>query len=842
MKSGWYVLVLGLMVAFSMGVLHVPGAEVQPQQAAPGQPQVQEQVIEAFAYPDGESARRVWQSVGETPAVECFQEGDQRGIQFTVPFATRPKMERTIHDRQVALDLAAPGEFALQVCVNPPEVMGYMSLYFRSGSGWYAAGKGLSQKGWQTLRFSKADFRTEGEPTGWHQIDGIRISIWRGGAVDGQCRLAKLSALQHRIALVMPSQKTHGDSRELESAKQTAEHVAEMLAELGLGADAVEDADLCRGALGTRRVAVLAYLPQVEPSVLEALETYVQKGGKLVVCFSLPPGLAKLLGLKNPKYVPQNRPGHFAQIRFEAPDVVGLPKSVRQASWNIITAEPAEHEARIIGWWWDDRGEPTGLPALLLSQRGAFFSHILLTDDPEGKKQMLASLLGYLEPSFWEEMAQAEVARIGQVGHCADRHALEKFLHEAATTVPSEVQKELGQWLQRSAEAEKKLTAAQAARDFPQVIASARQVRQTLLEAYLRSHPSPAREARAIWNHSGTGAYPGDWQRTAKELAQAGFNMVLPNMLWSGLAHYPSQLLPHSNTLQKHGDQIAQCVAACHRYGLEVHVWKVNYNLSTAPKDFLEKMRSAGRTQVSAAGKPIDWLCPSHPENFQLERDTMLEVVRKYPVDGLHFDYIRYPHEEACYCPGCRERFEKDRGTKVLHWPKDCYQGALRDEYRSWRCQQITRLVEAVHQEAKKIRPEVKISAAVFGSYPGCRDAIGQDWVAWLEAGLLDFICPMDYTTSDLEFQNLVRNQLQRVAGRIPLYPGIGAWRLSPDRTVGQVYLARQLGTQGFTIFNLDEQSIHSHIPALGVGVGRQQATPFHRPAPSTSIAPQAVK
>ena len=38
----------------------------------------------------------------------------------------------------------------------------------------------------------------------------------------------------------------------------------------------------------------------------------------------------------------------------------------------------------------------------------------------------------------------------------------------------------------------------------------------------------------------------------------------------------------------------------------------------------------------------------------------MLEVARKYPVDGLHFDYIRYPGRDKCYCDGCRERFEAE--------------------------------------------------------------------------------------------------------------------------------------------------------------------------------------
>jgi uncharacterized lipoprotein YddW (UPF0748 family) len=199
------------------------------------------------------------------------------------------------------------------------------------------------------------------------------------------------------------------------------------------------------------------------------------------------------------------------------------------------------------------------------------------------------------------------------------------------------------------------------------------------------------------------------------------------------VAHYPSDVLPRSATFRQYGDQIEQCCAAAKRHGLEVHVWKVNYNLSTAPRDFIERLRSEGRTQVSVKGKPMDWLCPSDPKNQKLELDSMLEVARKYPVDGLHFDYIRYPDENSCFCKGCRQRFEAEKRYKDydLNWPEVCSSGALAEEYRTWKCQQITALVEAVSREARKVRPGLKISAAVFGEYPGCRKWIAQDWLVW---------------------------------------------------------------------------------------------------------------
>jgi uncharacterized lipoprotein YddW (UPF0748 family) len=305
--------------------------------------------------------------------------------------------------------------------------------------------------------------------------------------------------------------------------------------------------------------------------------------------------------------------------------------------------------------------------------------------------------------------------------------------------------------------------------------------------------------------------------------------MILPNMLWGGRAHYPSDVLPRSETYAKLGDQIEQCLAASHAVGLEVHVWKVNFNLTGAPREFVARIHREHRNQVSVDGKAHDWLCPSHPENFALELESMLEVARKYAVDGLHFDYIRYPGRDKCYCDGCRQRFEADLGREVADWPADCYAGQLEDQYADWRCDRITRLVRAVHEQARAVRPGIKISAAVFGAYPDCRASVAQDWPEWIKSGYLDFVCPMDYTQSDESFVGLVSTQLRLVDGRVPVYPGIGQWRLSDDRTVGQIYHARHLGAAGFTIFNLTDASAQSVVPNIAIGVGKQKAVPPHR-------------
>jgi uncharacterized lipoprotein YddW (UPF0748 family) len=597
-----------------------------------------------------------------------------------------------------------------------------------------------------------------------------------------------------------------------------------MLDDLGLGADAVEDSTLASGGLGRRRVAIIAYHPRMSDEAVGALVNFVEKGGKAFGCYGLPTDLAKALGFKQGDYHKPDS-GTLAEIRFDAPDIQGLPKSARQASWNMTTVEPVGHGARVIGYWFDRDGNATNLPAMWVSDRGAYLGHIILNDDPGPKRQMLAAVLGRLDASLWQQMAEAELEKIGKVGHC-------RTLQEVAEFVTSSGQAEAIEAGKAAVQAEAKAKGLVAAQKFADAVTTAREAHDLLAKSYLLAQKSPKVEGRAWWNHSGTGPYPGDWDRACRELADAGFNMILPNMLWAGRAHYPSNVLPRSQTYDQYGDQIQQCLAAAKKYGLEVHVWKVNHNLSGAPRDFVEKLREEGRLQVFVGGDSQNWLCPSHPKNYRLEVDSMLEVAKMYDVDGLHFDYIRYPGSHSCFCDGCRERFQADKGLKVENWPKDCHSGVHKAAYTQWRCDQISRLVRTVHDEAKQLRPSLKISAAVFGSYPSCRESVAQDWPEWIKAGWLDFVCPMDYTNSDPGFCGLVENQLDLVGGRIPIYPGIGCTAssssLSADRVAGQIFHARRLGTAGFTIFNLSESTARDILPGLELGATATAAQAPH--------------
>jgi len=164
-----------------------------------------EWIIDNFEYSSSAEARNIWRAVKGTPPVNVTVVEGKRVLEFQAPFASNPRLERTILDRDVTLDLSGVGSLVLEVNVNNSEVTPRLSLYFRSGGGWFAAGSLLAPLNWQTVIFRPSDFATEGNPSGWHAIDGVRISIWRPAEQDFTVRLRKLVAKWHDVALILPT-------------------------------------------------------------------------------------------------------------------------------------------------------------------------------------------------------------------------------------------------------------------------------------------------------------------------------------------------------------------------------------------------------------------------------------------------------------------------------------------------------------------------------------------------------------------------------------------------------------------------------------------------------------
>ena len=632
---------------------------------------------------------------------------------------------------------------------------------------------------------------------------------------------------QAEIAIVLPTATSGVSDGDVQYARSVAKRFSQMLGSIGFAAATLEASSLSEAQLKPRKVIILPLNAVVSTRTTGLFKKFVADGGKLFVTYSLADTVAPLLGLRQTDWLQEETPGQFSAIQLSTSEIPHIPTSVRQASWNITVATATTPKTKVIGYWHNQAGESTGLPALFLGEAGVFFSHIFLPDDIQTKTQLLAALLGHLVPEFRRTLAKRAIERMATVGHTEGLEALAVFVQRSGVSEAKAALEE-GKGLMKQARAEYDSKA------YNKAITTARACREAFSSAYFLSQRSVKMEGRAVWNHSGLGAYPGDWDRSAKELAKAGVNMIFPNMAWAGVAHYPSQILPQSETFSRYGDQVAQCVSAAREHGLQVHVWKITWNLEGAPKEFIEKMRKAGRTQVSATGELLNWLCPSHPENVQLELESVLEIVTNYDIDGIHLDYIRYPGSHACYCEECRKRFIRATRRQIDEWPAAVLPktGTYSDAYIAWRTQQITRLVRLLHKRVRAAKPNLKISAAVFGGYPACVTSIGQDWVAWAKAGYIDFVCPMNYTADSGYFTELLTNQLALMPKEVAVYTGIGATAsnslLTPDAVVEQIYLSRNLGASGWTIFDYSVDISETVLPALRMGVAKSKAQPLH--------------
>jgi len=736
------------------------------------------------------------------------------------------KIDRASWDVKVKLDLTMCRGVQFEFyCANPLPVS-HFSMYFRSGAGWYSTGFDAAASGkWTTVQIDKSAARIEGTPAGWAGIDTVRISAWRGGDTDTEFFITGLSLLGGDTKIVVIRADSFAGDRadELKAVNQYIETISQFLDTAHLPYIVAGDLDITPDRLKNVKLIILPHNPSMPEAVADHIAAFLGAGGKMISCYNLPGRLQDAAGIKNDAFIRQQRPGHFDSIRASETPLKGAPTITKQASWNIHNAVPVAGRSRVAAWWYNDKNESTGKAAIVISNNTVHLTHVLLSDDRANKFQLLLAMVGNLCGDLWRDAATGRIEQTGTFGP-----------YENFTTAYNDIKTLAGDdtdalsALDLAARRRKQAIQKLDSGEYSDAIITAEAAGKSLVDAYsLAQRPLPG-EHRAFWCHSAFGVNGLSWDDAIKTLADNGFTAILPNMLWGGVAFYESDILPVSPAVKEKGDQIALCLAACKKYGVGCHVWKVNYNMGWAsPKEFMAQMLRQGRTQREFDGTEKErWLCPSHPANQKLEIESMVEVARKYDVDGVHFDYIRYPGPQGCFCDGCRERFQEAVGRKIADWPGDVRtDDELSEKWLAFRREQITTVVAQIAGRLRKARPDVKISAAVFRNWPTDRDSVGQDWKIWCEKGYLDFVCPMDYTPLNSLFERMVTQQTGW-AGDVPCYPGIGlsVW---PDKTdivklIEQISITRKHNTGGFTIFNYGPTQAEQVLPKLGKGITKK--------------------
>ncbi|MBN1126709.1 MAG: family 10 glycosylhydrolase, partial [Sedimentisphaerales bacterium] len=652
----------------------------------------------------------VWDPMEGSPNANLESMAGQRAIRLSCRFEGT-RMERASWDRTFNVDLSMHKGIEFRFLCKDLSPIAYFTFYFHSGNGWYATGFAPEKSDkWQTIRVDKSGVRIEGEPAGWGSVDKIRISAWRGQDKNTDFYVTDFTPYggEGQIVILRNDAAIAQSPDEARGVQQYTETMSQLLDGLGISYVTVSDRDITAQKLASRSLIILPYNPGTDPQTEQELVTFVKTGGKILACYILPASLEPLLSIHLGQHMKQEFTGQFASIRPDDSSLKGFPNQTAQASWNIRHAVGLNQKARAVAWWYDKDGENTGQPAVVAGENGVFMTHVLLGDGTQNKSRLLLSLLGHLEPSIWAEAARGRVGQIGTFGSFKGYNEAFKDIQTKAKSIP-----EAQQMLETARKYYEQAVDRIEKTKYVEALAAASQSRASLLEAFYLAQRPQSGEHRAFWCHSATGVAQMTWEEAIKILSDNGFTAILPNMLWGGVAFYPSDVLPVSPTVKERGDQIAECLMACKKYGVQCHVWKVNYNMGWATDAaFMQEMKSTGRTQVTFdGGEEPRWLCPSHPANKQLEIDSMVEVVRKYDVDGIHYDYIRYPGRQSCFCEGCRRRFEKYVGQAITDWPLDIRNDEhLSNHWDAFRQQQITDVVEAVATQTRKVRPGVKIS------------------------------------------------------------------------------------------------------------------------------------
>lgn len=345
---------------------------------------------------------------------------------------------------------------------------------------------------------------------------------------------------------------------------------------------------------------------------------------------------------------------------------------------------------------------------------------------------------------------------------------------------------------------------------------------RSALQALALTTTSPQVEGRAIWMDRGSIIACGNadgLRAKIQKFHQAGINMIYFETINAGFPIYPSKLVKH-NPMVNGWDPLRVAVDEGHKQGMEVHAWvwcfavgnRRHNALINQPDDYAGPILTEAGMMGEAlrnhdGGLSVDshqhefWLSPASPRARDFLVNLYKEIVSNYDVDGLQLDYIRYPFQT----PGNKMGYEAVGRARFAQATGKSLDGM--DDYTSrvwtaWKTYQVTAFVQQVSTSLKQIKPELKLSAAVFPMHRDARIAmIQQDWETWIDNGWIDTLSPMSYTSDPGRLQELFEYVQASPHKHMLVYPGVALFRLDGGQLVQQLEAVRQKGSLGTTFF-----------------------------------------
>jgi len=258
-----------------------------------------------------------------------------------------------------------------------------------------------------------------------------------------------------------------------------------------------------------------------------------------------------------------------------------------------------------------------------------------------------------------------------------------------------------------------------------------------------------------------------------------------------GDAYYRSTLEPQALALAGTDlDPLAHLTRFGATVGVRIHAWgnvffvwsDARGKMPASPAHLVNKnpdwlLRPGGVKYLDPVGGS-DWEgVYTDPANAAAREHTLAvftDFVSRYPVEGFHYDYVRYPQVTYAASPDDHEH--------------------------------VTTLVRDGAKRLRRARPGVVISAAVFPDPDVARDRVLQHWPEWAAEGLIDLVCPMAYRRDTAEVERLL-TRARAAAPRTEMWGGLMAYKRERELLRDQVRAASRAGCEGAILFAYDPDS-----------------------------------
>ena len=360
----------------------------------------------------------------------------------------------------------------------------------------------------------------------------------------------------------------------------------------------------------------------------------------------------------------------------------------------------------------------------------------------------------------------------------------------------------------------------------------------------------PARpdEVRGLWVVRGTLTSSASITRMLDGAAAAGFNSVLVQVRGRGDAYYAGGLEPRSDALAGSGgfDPLAFTIREARARGIAVVAWVTVNLVSSAhelprspqhlvnrspdwlmvPRGLAQELWAADPHAPGYLGKLSRWArarsseveglysSPVHPAAAAHTVAVVTDLARRYELDGVHLDYVRYPSAEFDYSRTTLDEFRASVLPDLTRTEAAALDVRRRDDalayvdmypvrWAAFRRARLTALVMRIRNAVRTERPSAQLSAAVVPDTGEAATAKLQDWPRWLDTALLDAVVPMAYTQDDDQFVSQISSAVA-AAKTGDVWAGIGAYRLTPSQTVARIATSRRLGASGVVLFSYD--------------------------------------